>query len=173
MPTTRKFIASLPISGTHVGSFTSIPQTFTDLLVVGVSRVSNSAVTTPLSVQFNNSGGTAYSTRRLYGGDGVAGSDSFSGNPQMLLGFNNTGLQTANTFSSTEIYISNYSSTTVNKSVSCTSVMENNASGSSYIVASAGLWANTSAITLVTLFDNNAFQFVSGTQFFLYGITKA
>jgi hypothetical protein len=147
--------------------FTSIPQTFTDL-VLKVSTRSAVALGSGghyYTVIFNNNTSNR-SARDLegQGGNGFVGSGVF-----VLYGASSHSGTTANTFSNGEFYIPNYSGST-NKSASGDTVYENNASdGRQYIVA--GLWSDTSAITTITL-TQNAGNFVSGSTVSLYGITK-
>jgi len=103
----------------------------------------------------------------------AAGSNSGSSQPQMLAGYSSTAACTASTFASGEIYIPNYAGGLA-KSVSAASVTEHNggASGDAYIVALAGLWSLTSAITSIELLSQVA-NFVTGSSFYLYGIKNS
>jgi hypothetical protein len=156
-------------AGTAAASieFSSIPQTFTDLVVL----VSGRATTENPSFywQYNNSGGTAYSLRRLNGTGGSALSDSQSGLAFHRIDTQASGSgQTANTFDNIEIYIPNYTSS-VGKSSSANAVNENNNSTARQSTAAA-FWNNTAAITSI-LIDTDG-DYVAGTTTSLYGITK-
>jgi hypothetical protein len=143
-------------------TFSSIPQTFTDLLCVVSDRSTvNDAA---LYLQFNAST-TGYAIRRLLGTGSSALSQSFS---ERIAGFAQNTSFTASTFANTAIYIPNYR-TSNQKSWSSDSVTENNATGS-YAGIIAGLWTGTDAITSLTISVNGGslVQYSSAT---LYGIT--
>ena len=73
-------------------------------------------------------------------------------------------------FANVEMYVPNYAGST-NKSVSATGAQEANSS-SAFLMATAGLWSNTAAITSIKIFGNAA-NLAADTTACLYGITKA
>jgi hypothetical protein len=85
--------------------FTSIPQTGTDLLVVFSLRSEVSANNTTLSL--NGTSGTNYN-RIALAGDGSAATTASGTNSSLMLVSQGASTNTANTFSSGEIYIPNY-----------------------------------------------------------------
>jgi hypothetical protein len=149
-------------------TFSAIPATYTDL-VVRLSARSDSA-TVNIKITFNSDTATNYSQTYIIG-DGSAAS---SGRQSSIDNFNPYGLNastyTANTFSNAEIYIPSYL-VSQNKPIGFFGVTENNAT-SAYMMPSAGLWRNTAAITSVIIAPNNN-NFVSGSSFYLYGISNA
>jgi hypothetical protein len=145
--------------------FTSIPATFTDILVRVSLRMTDQVAT---SLTFNNSS-SGYSERLLYGNGSSAASASASGSSLGWAYLANTTAHTANTFSNCDIYIPNYAGSTY-KSVSSDSVYENNATGAEQYL-NAGLWSNTAAITSVKLFPSSG-TFVQYSTASLYGIKK-
>lgn len=151
--------ASVTLPGTG-----TIPQTYTDLKLV-ISARGNTA-----QMSFNGTGGTAYSFIRLMGvGSGTPSSGANSGISQFE-GFDwNYTTYTANTFSSTEVYIPNYAVSGINKSISLDNTQENNAT-QAYAQLYAGLFSNTSPITSITLTSSGG-NFVEGSTFYLYGIS--
>ena len=150
--------------------FTSIPQTGTDLLVVLSTRITEPEIQWPITIEFNGSGGTSYSSRWLNGtGSGVQ-SGSTSSAAKANIGTSSARDSTSNTFGNTTTYIANYSSTSAAKSISSDSVGENNATEARQYL-NAGLWNSTSAISSLKVFP------ISGTwsQYSiasLYTITK-
>jgi hypothetical protein len=78
---------------------------------------------------------------------------------------------TANTFSNTEFYIPNYTSS-VAKSVSINGVGENNATQSAQAITAA-LWTGTAAITSVTILPSSGNTIAQHSTASLYIITKA
>ena len=150
--------------------FTSIPATYTDLLVKLSLRTTRSGtdLDDEVYLEFNGSGGTAYSTRMLEGNGSSASSLSDTSQAKLTRGLAPTDNATASTFSNCEYYIPNYTSSN-NKSVSSDNVMENNATFSKVNLA-AGLWSNTAAITSMKFTAVGTFdQYSTAT---LYGIKK-
>ena len=148
--------------------FSSIPQTYTDLLIVHSTRQTGAVSFAGVNTQFN-SNATGYSSRRLYGTGSSVASDSQSGNNAIPTGDANAASSTSNTFTTVTMYVPNYTGST-NKSTSSESVAENNATQAFQFMV-AGLWGNTAAITSVTIgatFTN----FVQHSTASLYGITK-
>jgi hypothetical protein len=115
------------------------------------------------------SSGTTYSDTYMLGSGSVAtsGRDS-SGATIYDVGIPGAN-QTSNTFSSSEIYIPNYT-VSQNKPFGSFSVTENNATAAD-IWAGANLWRNTAAITQINM--KAVSSFVSGSSFFLYGIKNS
>jgi len=141
------------IATTTVGSggaanieFTSIPATYTDLLVKLSTRTNNTGDGNGTKISFNGST-SDLSSRYLYGTGSTAGSGSSA--TDGFIAIVNGTTETSNTFSNTDIYIPNYAGSN-NKSAASDSVMENNATGA-YQVFYAVLWSNAAAITSVTL----------------------
>lgn len=171
MATTCKLIEKVTLGSTTatltIGSGGTIPQTYTDLLVIASPR-STHVGQTGLDMRINGDTGSNYTTRRLYGTGSAAGSDSYS-TTQAYVGIM-TGTDTTDVFGSVEIYIPNYAGST-NKSFSTSACNEKNATAA-FIVVSANLWSSTSAITSLTFFPDNA-SLAAGSSFYLYGVTHA
>jgi hypothetical protein len=150
--------------------FTSIPQTFTDLVVKMSARGNNASVSLDCRLTVNSIT-SGYSGRALNGQGTVPNSfvDDAAGDKFYYLFTLNAANATSNTFGNAEIYIPNYAGST-NKSFSFDSVDENNATFAR-ITMSAGLLSNTAAISSLT-FAPGSDSFVSGTIISLYGITK-
>jgi hypothetical protein len=145
--------------------FTSIPQTFTDLVVLVSMRGSFNNYYSEYRVRFNGST-TGFSARNLYGaGSGSGASGTFEASA-----FGVGATATANTFSNDQIYIPNYTSSNA-KSFSSDFVGENNAT-SAFAGLYANLWTGTAAITSIQFTEVNAANFAIGTTISLYGITK-
>ena len=169
MANTFKKIQTVTVGAGGASSidFTSIPQTFTDLKIVLSARTNRaSSVTDFLSITFNGST-TNRSGRELFG----TGTGAGSGTVSILGGGLIVGsTATASVFGSTEIYIPNYTSAN-NKSLSVDSVSENNGS-EAYQDLLANLWANTAAITSISIFSNNSANFVQYSTATLYGVAN-
>jgi hypothetical protein len=152
--------------------FTSIPSTYTDLVVKVSSRSTNAAVndSDSLNLQFNGDTGSNYSRRTLFGDGGATGSSSAT-TTSMRIAFTDTNGNTSNTFGNAEIYIPNYAGGT-QKSVSSDGVVEGNVAQFIYASLNASLWTNTSAITSIKLLIPS-YNFVQHSTATLYGISKS
>lgn len=182
MATTMKLIAKTTLgSSATLVTFSSIPGTYTDLLCVMSTRSQNT-IGTPDDVvtMYFNGTTSGYTSRRLYGlGTSGVGSDTISNNnggtagSRLIAGGTTGSTATASTFGNGYVYIPNYAGST-NKSISGEGAGEQNA-GLAVIIASAGLWSNTAAITSITfdLYYSFAAGFAASSSFYLYGITKA
>jgi hypothetical protein len=150
--------------------FTSIPQTFTDLVVVISARSTKVGSADDLTLVVNSIT-SGYSGRGLEGTGSTVASflNDAAGNKFKFLCPISAANNTANTFSSNTINIPNYAGAT-NKSFSFENVTENNASTAFQSIC-AGLLSNTAAITMLT-FDPDAGDLVAGSTISLYGITK-
>lgn len=171
MANTYVLIASSTVGsgGASSISFTSIPQTYTDLLIKFSGRDDRGASATNLFITFNGSSSN-FSSRLLYGGGGAtySGTDTAG-----FIGEDVGAGATSNTFSNGEIYIPNYTSSNY-KSMSSDSVTENNSStnGAAYTMLIAALWSNTSAITSLTITPTPN-SFVQYSTAYLYGIKNS
>ena len=168
MANTYVKIASTTVGSGGVASvtFSSIPATYTDLLVKASARQGSGG--TEMQLTFNGSS-TSFSNKRLYGTGSATASDSvgtaFVSNTQ-----SNDGSFTASTFGNGEWYIPNYTSANY-KSVSVDGVTENNAT-TALMMLTTGLWSNTAAITSITITAQIP-NFVQYSSFYLYGIKNS
>ena len=171
MATTFTLIASATVGSGGAASidFTSIPSTYTDLLVKLSSR-EESADNQELRMRTNGNTSSIYSTRELRGTGSAAGSFTLSGTTAAAAR-QNVASSTANTFGNAEIYIPNYTNTSNNKSFSSDSVAENNATAATQSLI-AGLISSTSAITSLSFFCEvgDLAQYTTAT---LYGIKNS
>lgn len=155
-------------------TLSSIPSTYSDLLIV-LSARSNWAGQNRdgLLLTFNNSGGTAYSTKEVRGYDSNSvGSTSTSATSRIDTMRIPAAAATANTFSNISFYIPNYAGSNA-KSVSIDSVgQENNSSTSWYIDLASGLWSSSSAINRVDLKAETGYYEPNSTCY-IYGISNS
>jgi hypothetical protein len=152
-------------------TFSSIPQTFTDLQLLMSPRNSESGPQANYYLQFNSDSGANYANRRIYGLNGTVYSDT--GNTSIngiSAGFINANTSDSNTFSNCSSYIPNYTNTSYYKSVSTDYVAPNN--GTYFLGLSAGLWNNTNAITSLTVIVN-IYNLMANSTFYLYGISNS
>ena len=170
MATTYTLInkATVGSGGASFIEFTSIPSTYTDLVVKFSLRSSNNTAT-DIFFTYNGSG-SGYSYRLLQGNGASASSRNGSGSEIKDDSGLNLSTYTSNTFSSGEAYIPNYAGSNY-KSSSHDSTLETNAS-TSYMTLTAGLWSNTSAITSIKIAAGGG-SFVQYSSAYLYGIKNS
>jgi hypothetical protein len=173
MANTHILISTVTVGSGGAASvtFTSIPQTYTDLKVVLSARsTAGAAVAYTILMKMNNLTSSIYSQRALEGNGSAASSFSQSGiDTAVRVGLANGTGATANAFSSTEIYIPNYAGST-NKSISIDTVAETNAT-TTYANLIAYLVSSTAAITDLTFTtEATATSFAQYSSASLYGI---
>ena len=160
-----------PISTTTLGSttatvtFSSIPSTYTDLVLV-CANLNSVGGNDDMFCQFNSDSGTNYSDTDVYGNGSSALSVRHTNSVGVKLTYVTTtlnGLIRAN--------IMNYSNSTTYK----TTILRDDAAVN-VTAARVSLWRSTSAITSMTLTRSTgggSTGFASGSMFTLYGITAA
>jgi hypothetical protein len=150
-------------------TFSSIPATFTDLYLVHSLRTNNAVNDENALLRINGDSTSNYVYRFLRGNGSSVGTGTAT-ITSVLAGRVNGTSSTASTFSSTSIYIPNYTSS-AQKSISIDSVSENNATFGFQIITSV-LWQNTSAITTLVLSAEGAQNLLTGSSATLYGINR-
>jgi len=150
-------------SATATITFSSIPQTYTDLIVVASVQ---SGGASQMNLTFNGDTGNNYSKTALYGNGSSALSLRGTNNPAITVAFTDSSPN----YSPSIIQIMNYANTTTYKSV----LIRTSYSGE--VDAAVGLWrGNTGsaaqAITSITL--ANGSNYSSSSTFTLYGIASA
>jgi hypothetical protein len=159
MPSTYTPINTNTVSGTSTTSitFSSVPSTYTDLILVGSVALS---ADNPVALELNSDTGSNYSITQLYGVSSSAASFRESNQSVQNVWY----LQT--TPSTNALHFQNYSNTTNNKTV----LMRG---GSSDLVRTGVvLWRNTAAISNIKLTTGGGY-FIAGSTFTLYGIKAA
>jgi hypothetical protein len=171
MATTHTLISSVTVGSGGAASigFTSIPATYTDLVVKISMRCAGNAQWSRL--EFN---GTSYTTNwkmRYLQGDGSSAASGNQADSYYSIMMPGSG-QTASTFGSAEIYIPNYAGSS-NKSVSIDHVTENNATGA-FANLTTLLWSNSAAITSITITESSgSSNYAQYSTAYLYGISNA
>lgn len=150
-------------------TFSSIPATFTDLVLVTSMRTNRSGFEDSIRISFNSSGGTAYSIRRLYGNGSSVASNANTSQAFIEPYSVNGNTSVANTFASMQVYIPNYRVSAA-KSVSIDLVSEDNGTSALQSI-NAALWNDNAAITSIAMVPNTGTSFLTGSSATLYGIT--
>ena len=151
--------------GGGVITFSSIPQTYTDLILIMNTGIAGSGGS--MYVRMNGDSGANYSQTTMRGSGSAATSFRYSGS-LIYLDYYGPTLNSAS--SNYVIQLNNYSNTTTNKTVL---VRTNATTGSGTgVEAHVGLWRSTAAITSLLIGPTGGNIF-GGSTFTLYGILKA
>jgi hypothetical protein len=172
MPATYTLISSNVLTSSAASvTFSSIPATYTDLVLRCSVRNDYANPFDQLYITLNSDTGANYSYTALRGSGTAVASFRGTSQTQVRGGYTDGTLATSNTFSSDEIYIPNYTSTS-NKPISVFGVQEDNASGA-FVEVNANLWQSSSAITSISIASQGASNFLATSSFYLYGIKNS
>jgi hypothetical protein len=168
MPTTYEPIATITFNGSTSGaSFTSIPQTYTDIVAICLVRTTETVAQTGIYTAVNTFTGTTSFT--WLAGDGSVALSGRGSNPQYAwLGQINGASATSGTFSTVIVHYMNYSNTTTNKTV-----LSRTGSAAYSTAAFVNLIQTTSALSRIDIVANNLNNFAAGSTITLYGIKAA
>jgi hypothetical protein len=149
-------------------SFSNIPATYRDLIVVLSIRSTHSGNEDFSVMRFNGDSGSNYSYVFMNGSGAVATSSSSSSVTFISDSTFAGSTATANVFTPALINIEDYSATDKHKT---TISRSSSTTTSGQVSATAGRWANTAAITSVafTCFQSGA-SYAAGSTFSLYGV---
>jgi len=163
-----------PIATTTLGSaaasytFSSIPSTYTDLVLVFNGGTTSNGPS--MLIRVNGDTGSNYSDTALDGTGSSAISTRHS-NGTYINVTNDIGIAGTLGAQTSIIHFQNYANTTTYKTVL---VRANNATSSGYpgVSAVVGMWRSTSAINSITLTTAST-TFLAGSTFTLWGILNA
>jgi hypothetical protein len=164
-------IATITLASNTDIFFHSIPQTYTDLILVLQGRSTTSAINAGTYFGFNSTYGTSgFSITELYA-DGASVATSRQTNQIYFGGINPVpgASSTSTVFGNNHYYLPNYTNTSTYKTVLWKSAGDLNGSGRSTV--GVGLWRYTAAVT--DWYITSAGSFTTGTIATLYGITAA
>lgn len=178
LPSTMTPIATVTLaSNSATFSFTNIPQTYTDLvLVMNYACCSSTGTTANTSPQLriNSDSGGNYSETLIYGFGSTANSGRETTQTAYWIADYGWVSTTANYFGTSVINFMNYANTTTYKTLLERTAHNDSAySVSMGSIASVGLWRSTSAITSIDIRMNSTNLYRSGSTFTLYGIKAA
>jgi hypothetical protein len=148
-------------------TFSSIPATYTDLVLV--LQPASTTFADNIGLNFNSDTGSNYSSTNL-SGTGSAASSGRAASPyiQVTNIIGTTG--TLGDMTST-IHIMNYANTTTYKTV-LSKTGQNSATYNGF-EAIVSLWRNTAAINTIVIKQSGSPNFITGSTFSLYGIAAA
>lgn len=156
--------------GSSIITFSSIPQTYTDLMLKVSARTTDTQSIGPITLRFN-SATSNYTSRDSYGTGTSMGSTSRGNIGSALYLGNGVGnAATANTFGNMEVYISQYTGGKY-KTLTAENVGEDNSS-TAYSTYISGLWSDTSAITSISIIGLST-DLMQYSSFTLYGIKSS
>lgn len=162
-------IATVAVGAGGSGSveFSDIPQTFTHLQLRYISRdARTNSYDSPVDMRFNGNSSNSYAKHALQGdGSTVVAPSEISQTYIRLEGGGNSTLPSSFGFGITDIL--EYTNTNKNKTIK--QIAGVNKNGSGFIRLNSGFWANTAAITSITLTPFSS-PFAQYSHFALYGI---
>jgi len=172
MALTNKIIEAKTLdSNTSTVTFSLIPDTYTDLVLLASLRCS-ATDSQGVLCRLNSDTGNNYHFRSVYVGSGSAkGSYTSRNASSVTFGSAQNTNAPSNTFSSHRLYIPRYTSSFY-KSLVQESVSEHNTNASAYHDYTNGFWRNTAVITTIAFTIYNGSNFLAGSTFYLYGINK-
>ena len=175
MANTFIFISSVTVgSGGSSGiTFSSIPSTYTDLLVkVSARSTRNTGAWTEIWFRINNNTSSVYTTRSIYeGGNSVTNNVLSSATYSQIAEANQANNTTGSVFSSTEIYLPSYRSSTSKPFSVEGTTEENTTDARNYLTA--GITTDTNPITQLDIYPQTGFNWVQYTTAYLYGIKNS
>jgi len=176
MATTYTAIASQVVSGTPTSViFSSIPNTYTDLVLKVSSRSGNNGNSfANTRIQFNGDTASNYSSIIVRGSSTAASSVSDNSDTSFLTYVITSGsTATANTFGTQEFYFPNYAATGTKQNIAIGAGENNSAAASSaWVGAVSSLYRGTSAISSITITLDGS-TIATGSRFDLYGLLHA
>lgn len=162
MPKTYEPIASTTLaSGTAIVTFSSIPQTYTD--IVCIYDAASSVAQDPFS-RVNGDSGTNYAYQAITGNGGADSAQQASSQTSLSLNYFGSDSTTLGN-NLRKIHFLNYANTNVYKQVIARGG-RGNTDGVSFTI---NTWINTAAITSIS-FHTGSGTYSVGSKFSLYGI---
>jgi hypothetical protein len=170
-----------PISTNTLGTatatvtFSSIPQTYTDLVLVISSATTHTSATFPY-MRFNSDSGTNYSYTELTGTGSVTGSTRGTNQSLAWLAPEYGSISTTVGENTSIANIMNYSNATTYKTFLNRIGRASSALDYQGVETTVGLWRNTASITSILIANRRSgvdYNFAAGSTFTLYGIKAA
>ena len=168
MANTYTLISSNVLTSTTASvTFSSIPATYTDLVLKYNARSSYSSSSVGWLYTTFNGASTLFSSLWIENNFGTAGTSLLNNTSEMYPGIIPFLSYASNIFGTAEMYIPSYASSEY-KPLSISSAVEQKSSSGDVKAVSAS-WSNTAAITSIKMTPEFG-SLVSGSSFYLYGI---
>ena len=177
MPNTYEFIASQTAgpSGLSTIDFQSIPNTYTDLMMMFSLKSNRDSNLDGINFRFNNSS-SGYNTKQLIGFGSNPMSDAYSETDPNGVGIasylcTGTNTATTNAFSNGSFHVINYTSS-YNKLANVEGSNGVNAAGG-WLQHTGGVWADSAVVNRITIVPRFGTLFTEHSSAYLYGIKKS
>jgi hypothetical protein len=169
MPSTYTPIAAQTLaSAAGSVTFSSIPSTYTDLILIVNGRKDTAVNTDAFFCRLNGDGGSNYSSTELNGDGSSATSFRTSNDAYCRLGVIPGTSAGSSIYGVSIVNFLNYANTTTNKSM-----LTRGSVASGQVTGSVSLWRSTAAINSIVLYTAGLGNWASGSIFTLYGIKAA
>ena len=163
---TYTLIQSITASGSVSDvEFTSIPSTYTDLVIVCQGRTANAVSEQAITVYLNNDFSGIASFTEMRGDGSTATSSRLTAQSGFRVGYFAGASAASGIVGQCIFSVIDYSNTNTFKTT-----IARGGTASSSTTASASLWRSTAAITRVGMATFGAGNYVAGSTFRLYGI---
>jgi hypothetical protein len=171
MANTYVLIEAINLTGTSTGvTFSSIPQTYTDLVLKCSVRIDQVATRTNIRMSFN--GTPTLTEAQMVGYASTVGTGTATGNTFAYWEYINGNSATTSTFGYGEMYLANYASTTQYKVANFQSASESNSNTTTGQYIKRIYIPSTTAISSISLAPASG-NMLSGCSFYLYGIKNS
>ena len=145
-PTYTPIATQTLATGASSVTFSSIPQTYTDLVLVTQEYTTGTPTAYGISVQFNGDTGSNYSNTLVSGNGSSAASSRATNKIGAWIGYESYSANWTNIVTN----IQNYSNSTTYKTLITRSSVASN-----YVAAGTSLWRNTGAISSITVLSTD------------------
>ena len=155
-------------------TFSSIPGTFTQLMLIIIGRSSVSALSDNILMQLNGDTGANYDYEQMDSNETIApaSSQATAQTSTSAVGVVTGATATANQPGSVEITFPGYSGTTFSKTMHAVGWLNRSTSSatSKDIIVTSAHWRSTAAINAINIFLASGANFIAGSSFTLYGL---
>lgn len=162
MTITYDKIATTTLGSAATVTFSSIPGTYTDLVLISSAKNSSGAGGT-YQIVINSDTGSNYSATYLQGTGSAANSGRFTNNTVAYV--SRSADASGSEYSLGIVNFMNYANTTTFKTL-----LSRGNEASATTIALVNLWRSTSAITSINIEQPGGGNFAAGCSFTLYGI---
>lgn len=153
-------------------TFSSIPATFTDLVLVISGRTASSAVNDQMVVRFNGDSAGNYLWRALIGTGAAISNSNNEYVTSIGSGHFSAATNTTSAFGSASFFIPNYALAKKKTFTSEAVYARDAATGTGLLSLGGGNWEGTAAITSISISASSASNLVEFSSASLYGILK-
>jgi hypothetical protein len=125
-------------------------------------------------LRLNGDTGANYSNHSMFASASTAYASAYTGDDRLFSAYNTTpSISSANSslYATGIIDIFDYRNANKNTTVSCQFAADLGTYW--YVYDSSGLWANTAAVTSITILMNGSYTTARGSEFTLYGLNSA